>query len=155
MIAHRVPSRVSPKQSIQAEVLVHRTVAVETSKRDVRTVLQSVERLVVRGRRSGYAAGSCEEIALIVGGEVIWSEQSVELWERTIVEIGARRRRRWCWRRSRGSSSSEGSSRSSWSTTKGGSRSSSGGSGSSLTFLDLFVCKRYVVREGLGTMDRD
>lgn len=144
-----------PKQSIQAKVLVNGTVAVETSERDVRTMLQGVKRLVVGGGRSGYAAGSCEEIALVVSGEVIWSEQSVELWERTIVESGARRRWWWRWRRSRGSSSGEGSSRGSWSTTKGGSRSSSGSGSSSLTFLDLFVCRgnmwleRYMDRSRL------
>ena len=140
MITHGVPSRMPSEQSIQVEVFVYDTIAVDTSKREVRSVLQGVERLV-RAGRTGYAAGSCEEIAFIVVGGAIWSEQSVELWERTIVEIGARRRRRWCWRRSRGSSSSEGSSRSSWSTTKGGSRSSGGGSSSSLTFLDFFVCR--------------
>ena len=130
-----------PEQSIQVEVFVYGTIAVDTSKREVRSVLQGVERLV-RAGRTGYAAGSCEEIALIVGGGVIWSEQSVELWERTIAETGG-----WWWRRRRRgrsrrrSSSGEGSSRGSWSTTKGGSRSSGGGSSSSLTFLDFFVCR--------------
>ena len=54
--------------------------------------MKGVKRLV-RGGRSGYAAGSCEESALIVGGEVIWSKQSVELGERAIIESRARRMR--------------------------------------------------------------
>jgi uncharacterized membrane protein YgcG len=128
------------EQSIQVEVFVYGTIAVDTSKREVRSVLQSVERLV-RAGRTGYAAGSCEEIAFIVVGGAIWSEQSVELWERTIAETGGWRRRRRRGRSRRRSSSGEGSSRGSWSTTKGGSRSSGGGSSSSLTFLDFFVCR--------------
>ena len=129
-----------PEQSIQVEVFVYGTIAVDTSKREVRSVLQGVERLV-RAGRTGYAAGSCEEIALIVGGGVIWGEQSVELWERTIGETGGSRNSNRRSRSRRRSSSGEGSSRGSWSTTKGGSRSSGGGSSSSLTFLDFFVCR--------------
>ena len=129
-----------PEQSIQVEVFVYGTIAVDTSKREVRSVLQGVERLV-RAGRTGYAAGSCEEIALIVGGGVIWGEQSVELWERTIAETGGSRNSNRRSRSRRRSSSGEGSSRGSWSTTKGGSRSSGGGSSSSLTFLDFFVCR--------------
>jgi hypothetical protein len=42
VITHRVPARMPPEKAIQAEVLVYGTIAVETSKREVRSVLQGV-----------------------------------------------------------------------------------------------------------------
>jgi hypothetical protein len=80
VITHGLPARLPPKQLIQAKLVVYGTIAVEASKREVGRVLQGVKRRV-RSRRAGYAAGSCEEVALIVGGGEIWSGKSFKLWE--------------------------------------------------------------------------